>query len=265
MKIGNGKDEIFMDLKLFSADVEPDDEDDDDDLFDDEEDDILNGEPAGIEEPKEKTFTQAELDTIIKDRLAREKKVQVPETPYEKFVREQATKFGLTPDEYIGKVSKQQEREALEAEAQSRGKTVQEVETERRLMALEGEKQASLKVKQDQERFIEQEAELAKAYPKLDLKKLDQNERFIKFLVDSNPKLTLLQVYENYVELTGAVRKSTERIDEGRRERSTGAGGDSPIDDAEVLLTKDERKLCKLNGIKPSKFLADKERYKKLS
>lgn len=270
MGIGNVEKVLKMNLRLFGADEEDEKEDELsleelEDLLDDEDDDDLEDDEP---EKEERKFTQAELDAIIKERLERERKKPKEESELERFVREQAAKNNMKPDEYIEKIRTAERMKVLEERAKATGEDLETVLLKEQVEAAkaaekkrEAEEQAA---KQQQAHWEEMVAELAEKYPKLDLEKLDKNEQFIKFLRNSNPALRLVEVYENFAELTGKAAEAGMKRASSRGERSTGKD-DGSAGGEELALTKTELRLCKENGISPKKFLEDKERFRKMS
>jgi hypothetical protein len=72
------------------------------------------------EPSKEKTFTQAELDSIIQKRLEREK-VKYESDPKVKFIQDVAQRYNMTPDEYIEAVKQAEEQQKLNEMVQQKG------------------------------------------------------------------------------------------------------------------------------------------------
>ena len=189
----------------------------------------------------EKTFTQADVDRIVQDRLGRESIQEMKE------IVTTLQDFGYTgtPAEIKAAVKAQAEeyrkqRELAEAEKEAKAAgTSPELMAEIRqlkqeLAEIKQEKQESKKQseaqKAAQERYRQEVDELRGKYPEIDTVKLAENPRFKKFLDNSHPKLTILQVYEDFKELVGeteaaAIAKITANV--GRTTASGKGGGEA--------------------------------------
>jgi len=269
------KERLFkINLSMFGTAPAPEDDDEfeDIDLDDFEEDDNLDddaGKKPDLE--PEKKFTQADIDRIVGERLAREKK-QVSKTPHQEFVEKQATRLGITPEQYMQRFEDTVHTSELQREALEKGKDpdqyVHDKQLEERLNRIEAEKSAKEKTDAAQaeadEAWIKQEKEFMEAHPEVDLKKLNDSETFTEFAANSNPRLSLLQIYNNYVKLVGKAEAEAITRSTRRSERSTGSGREPAGVDADTMLTKEQRILCKRNGIDPKKFLKDLERGNKM-
>jgi hypothetical protein len=232
-----------------------------------------NGNGSQNQNP-EKTFTQAEVDSIIAARLGREgihdakeivellKDFGYEGTPAEiKVVLREQAKVAKAERE---QATKQKELEDLQDQAKQTG-TSPELLAE--IKALKSEI-AELKQK-DQEKTKEVEEkqkadqhwndmvkEFNDKYPDIDLDKLGQNQKFYKFFQNSNPSLTLAQVYENYVELVGETEKSAIEKVKSNLERSTSSGKNkgNANDGGTYGLTARQQALADEAGISYKKY-----------
>lgn len=200
------------------------------------------------------TEEQAKVDEIVRDRLARHKPDDYDDL---KEIAETLTSFDYvgTPTEIkaalraqadIFKANKAEEQrqaelETLRQEAKSEG-TSPELLAE--IKALKVEIAAIKQKETDAQKIIEnqkaananwqkQETEFTTKYPNVDLTKLDNDEKFIKFVKRSNPTLTLVEKYEDYVELVGGAESmamekfklnSDRATNNGKAKGETGGG-----------------------------------------
>lgn len=227
----------------------------------------LFAEDDGTETPEVKTFTQEDVDRIVGERLNREK------GKYEGYedLRELADLVksfgyeGATAAEIKAQLkaeldtrNKQQELKDLQDEAKQNG-TSPELLAEIKALKAELTDIKQKTSKQDQEVEAKKKAseawnaqvtEFQKTHADVDMEKLGQNTKFMKFLDNSNPKLTLSQVYANYLDVVSeaekaAIAKITSNVN---RSTSSGKGGGS-LDAGTHGLSDHQQKLAKQNGM----------------
>lgn len=192
------------------------------------------------QQQEEKTFTQADVDRIVQERLGIEKSKYAD---YEdaKGIVEELTAYGYqgSAKEIREAVKAQreeyqraQELQELQEQAHKEGTSpelLQEMrEVKKELAELKKEKIEKQKAieqqTQAQQAFQSKVDEFVETYPDVDLEKLNNDEDFIEFVQESNPKLSLVQVYERYNKYThGAVEKATAKI-QSNIERTTSSG-----------------------------------------
>jgi len=216
----------------------------------------------------EKTFTQEDVERIVGERLGREgikdmkeivetlKEFGYEGSPSEikAAVKAQAEEFKRQTEEY----RKQAELEALKDEAKETGTTpelLKRIETlEKKLSEAEQEKEDKKRQveteKQQQEAWDTQVSEFAEKYPDIDIDKLDKNEKFLKFVKRSNPNLTLVEVYEDFVEMVGGAEAEAIAKIQSNIDRSTSSGrakGDAS--GGTHGLTSRQQQLAEENGM----------------
>ena len=198
------------------------------------------------EQQKEKTFTQAELDRIIAERVSRVKK-ELPED-YEdlKAIAEQMEGFGYTGTAaekkaaikaYREEVAAQSELEDLQTQAEIQGTSPELLAEIREAKKIAQEAQAALKAITDKDSESKRKAEEAQraeesaqneiksfqeAYPDVDLDSLNDSPKFIKFV--KNHTGSLADIYEQYVDLLGETEKELITKVKNSEDRSTGGG-----------------------------------------
>jgi len=201
----------------------------------------INPEGDGGQAP-EKTFTQAEVNGIIADRLGREGVHDAKEivellkdfgyegSPAEikVILREQAK----TVKEQREQAAREQELEDLQDQAAKSGTSPELLAAIKRLEdKIAGMEEKDQKKAQEIEQQIETQkridAELAEfntKHPDIDLDKLATNEKFNKFVKRSNVNLSLTEIYEDYVELIGDTEKAAIEKVKSNLDRSTASG-----------------------------------------
>lgn len=228
----------------------------------------------------DKTFTQADLDRIVGERLAREKS-KVADYDDLKEVAETLKAFG-----YEGSIAETKVRLKMEAEARRKTAELQELEEEaenegtspKLLAEIKALKKEIADIKEDktkQQKAVEDQKkadeklqtdlkELTDKYPEVDFEKLDQNKKFVKFIGDSKPGLTLLQLYENYIDLIGDVEKAAIEKIKANDDRST-FSGKAKADPAGGTygLSDYQQKLAKENGMTNKEFAELRNQVKK--
>lgn len=218
----------------------------------------------------EKTFTQAELDAIIGERLARERKNYAD---YEdlKAITAELEEFGFQGDpkairEAIRaqkeQFKKQQELEALQKEAKDTGTTPELLSEIKALKAeiaeFKSERQARKQAEEEQkkaaEAYQQQFADFAKKYPDIDLEKLGKDEKFTRFAKRSHPSLTLIEVYEDYVDMIGGAESEAAKKIMANIERSTSSGKEKGTDGGTYGLTPAQLEIAKEAGMTAKEY-----------
>lgn len=212
----------------------------------------------------EKAFTQADVDRIVSERLGRVKSQYADHEEIIQMVKafgyEGATAADIKAQikaELDGR-QKQAELKELEEEAKRKGATpdlLQEIrelkkelgeikrEREERIQQVEAQKAANVE-------WNKQVNEFQEKHKDVDFAKLEENEKFLKFLKRSNPKLTLTEVYEDYLELAGEAEKAAIAKLQSNLDRSTSSGrGKGDGDGGTHGLTSNQQRLAKENGM----------------
>jgi hypothetical protein len=159
---------------------------------------------------------QKEVDRIVQERLARAK---TPEDYNElKEIEKELEEFGFkgTVSEKKAAIKaqreqyqKQAELEELQAQAKAEGTSPELLgeikELKKEINELKGEREAFKKAeeskKQAQEAWNMQVKEMQETHPDVDLEKLAQNQKFLKFIKGKG--LALKESYEDFVEFIG--------------------------------------------------------------
>jgi hypothetical protein len=221
---------------------------------------------AGQENTADKTFTQAEIDKIVGERLARERSKY---SDYEdvKGILEELNAYGYQGGakevrEAIKSqreaVQKQQELETLQDEAKEKGATPELLAEIKQLKAeiadmkkeREDKKKEEEKKQQEKEAFNNQVKEFEEKYPNIDLDKLNKDADFLEFLEASNPNLTLSQVYAKFEKFVGGAESKAIAKIQSNVERSTSSGrnkGDA--NGGTYGLTPRQQDLARQNGM----------------
>ena len=213
----------------------------------------------------EKTFTQAEVEKIIGERLARDRKEVALELKEHKELLEELRDYG-----YEGSVQevksliksqkeelqKQQEVEQLQQEAQQTGTSPELMaeikELKKQLADITAERQAKekeLKAKiEAEESWNKQFNEFKEAYPDVDETKLNENPKFLKFI--KNKAGTLKELYEDFIELVGETEAEVMARSKSKDLRSTSSGKLTSSDTGATYgLTDNQKMLAKENGM----------------
>jgi hypothetical protein len=207
-------------------------------------------------EATEKTFSEADVNRIVQERLARVKK-EVPEDYEElKGISEELDGFGYsgTPAEKRAILKAQREEQAkqkelseLQEEADQKGASpellseIKQLKNE--IAELKGEreavKQAEKEKKSADEAFNKQVNEFNESYPDVDLAKVGENPKFLKFA--KGRAGTLAELYSDFVDFVGETEKELETLkktmeakeaNQKNAETSTGSvKGDKPTAD----------------------------------
>ena len=220
----------------------------------------------GDQQP-EKTFTQAELDQIIGERLAREK-TKYSDYDDAKAILDELKDYGYTgtPKEIREAIKqqkeaakKEQELRDLETEANQTGTTpeiLSEIkELKKELAEIKAEKTAKQKEleaqKEAETENQKQMAEFAETYPDIDISETYKSDgKFKKFWDKSNPKLTIKEVWEGYVELVGEAEAAAAKKIQSNVDRSTSSGrskGDANA--GSYGLSESQQQLAKENDM----------------
>lgn len=122
----------------------------------------------------------------------------------------------------------------------------------------------SAKVEKMQQEWAGYVAEFKEKHSDIDLDKLVNNAKFQKFFNDSNPKLTLTQIYDNYVDLVGGAEKAAIEKLKSNIDRSTSSGRSKGVDTGGTYgLTARQQELADEAGISYKKFAANLSLIKK--
>lgn len=213
-----------------------------------------------------KTFTQEDVDRIIGERLAREKASRVDYDDL-KEVAETLKEFG-----YEGSVAEVKAMLKQEVETRRKAAELAELEKEAKTSGTSPELLAEIKelkkelteIKQDkqkqqkeleekqkaEESFQEQIKSFNEKYPDIDVNKLNDNKRFIAFIEDSRPGLSLLQLYDKFIDLVGGAEKAAIEKMKSNDDRSTFSGkGKSDPSGGTYGLSEHQQRLAKENGM----------------
>ena len=223
------------------------------------------------EQQPEKTFTQAELDKIVGERLARAK---TPED-YEalKQVAAELEEYGYpqSPKEILEMIKTQKaqakaerELEELEEEADKTGmspeilKEIKELKSE--LKELKSDKEKSLEAirlaEQEQEEKAKKDAqwdaqlnEMTESHPDVDLEVLAENSKFLKFVKGKTG--TLKEFYEDFIEFVGETESEAIKKAMSKAERSTSSGKATGSTGTSVLNEAQKKTLAEWNRKNP--------------
>jgi alanyl-tRNA synthetase len=225
--------------------------------------------------PPEKTFTQADVDRIIEERLGREGIRDMKDI----VTTLQDMGYQGTPAEIKAEVKRQAEEYKAQRALDEAKKEAERTGTSPELMAQikelkdelaelkkerQANKQATEAQKAAQERYAQEVRELRERYPDIDTVKLAENPRFKKFLDNSHPKLTILQVYEDFKELVGeteaaAIAKITANT---ARTTASGKGGGEATGGTYGLNAK-QQEIAKEAGMSFKKYAEYLEHIRK--
>jgi hypothetical protein len=196
-----------------------------------------------LQESGKITFTpeqQAEVDRIIGQRIT---SVKASYVGYEdlKEVADLVKEFG-----YQGSTADIKATLKTEVEARKKAAELKDLEDEATttgtspeiLAAIKELKKELAEIKQDKqqqqkdmeekqkadESFKEQVTEFNEKHPDVDVGKLNENKRFMDFLNDARAGLSLLQVYDKYIDLVGGAEKAAIEKIKANDDRSTFSG-----------------------------------------
>lgn len=221
---------------------------------------------ADVEIPVGKTFTQEDVDRIVGERLTREKAARADYDDL-KEVAETLKDFG-----YEGSVSevkallKQQATERrkaaelrdLEEEADKTGTSPELLaeikELKKELAEIKQDKLKQQKELEDKQKaddsFKEQVTVFNEKHPDVDVDKLSENKKFINFVQNSKPGLTLVDLYDNYIDLVGSAEAAAIEKIKANAERSTFSGKAKQEPSGGTHgLTERQQELAKGNGM----------------
>jgi len=234
---------------------------------------IIEGDGSPEQTP-ERTFTQAEVNGIIADRLGRDGVHDAKEivellkdfgyegSPAESKVilRAQAQEAKAQREQQ----AREQELESLEEQAAQTGTTpallakIAALEAKiEGLAAKEEAKTKELQARQELEQRVDKNvSDFVAAYPDLDHDKLAANEKFNKFIKQSNPAMTLVEIYEAYIDLIGDTEKAAIAKVKSNLDRSTASGKSKGTADTGGTygLTARQQELAKDANIPFKKF-----------
>lgn len=187
-----------------------------------------------------KTFTQEDVDRIIGERLSREKAARADYDDL-KEVAETLKEFGYEGSvAEVKAVLKQQATERrkaaelrdLEEEADKTGtspellaeiKAVKQELAEIKKKEEKQQKEIEEKQKAD-ESFKEQIKEFNEKHPDIDVDKLSDNKKFINFVQKAKPGLSLVELYDTYIDLVGDAEAAAIEKIKANADRSTFSG-----------------------------------------
>lgn len=182
--------------------------------------------------------TPAEIKVILREQ-AKEVKAQQEQTARQQELEElqdQADRYGSNPE--------------LLAEIRAMRKKIESLEQER--VEVQRQQQARLEANQKAQREVD---EFAAKYPDIDHAKLSANQKFNKFFRRADPKLTLTEVYEDFLELVGDVEKAAIEKTKSNLSRATGSGkAKLGAEGGTYGLTPRQMELADENGISYKKF-----------
>jgi hypothetical protein len=215
-------------------------------------------------EQQEKTFTQADIDRIVGERLSRDgvqdskeivellKEFDYSGTPAEvkAALKIQAESYKRNKAEH----EKQAEIDELNAQSQNTGTSpeilaeIKELKT--KLADIEAERLAKKaeienKVKTDSE-WATQIKEFSTEYPDVILDELNENAKFIKFA--KGKKMPLKEIYADYLELIGETALEATAKVTSKASRSAGSST-GKVDSGTYHLTTNQQQLAADNGM----------------
>jgi hypothetical protein len=208
--------------------------------------DIDNMQGQDVQDAQEKTFTQADVDRIVGERLHREKKQHEAELKEYQETLNELEDFGFTGTAkekreaikvYKNELSKAQELENLQHEAAQTGTSPELLaeirELKKELSDIKAERQAKEKqMKEEVNKNMEWERQVKdfeETYPDVELKELNENTKFIKFIKGKSG--TLKDLYDDFVDFIGDAEKSTIIKMKSKEARGTSSGKSSGTSD----------------------------------
>lgn len=188
----------------------------------------------------EKTFTQAEIDKIIGERLARERDKyngyddlkELPDILKDFGYEGTPAEIKAVLRQQANEAKAQRELEELQKEAAQTGSNPELLAEIKALKADLADLKKERAEKKSQEEAKQKDLEAAQAqikafneeYSDIDVEKLLADPKFGKFVKRSAPNLTLIEIYEDYKELVGDTEAATIAKINSNKERSTGSG-----------------------------------------
>jgi len=216
------------------------------------------------QQEQEKTFTQSELNRIIEGRLSQERKKYADHDELRGVVDE-LNEYGYvgTPSEVRAQIKqqkeayqKQSELEQLQYEAQTQGTSPELMaeikELKKELTEIKAERQAKKQEietahKQNQEWQAQVKVFEAK-HGDVDLEKLGENPKFIKFIKGKG--LPLVELYDDFLDFIGEAEAETIAKMKSKDIRSTGNGkGGGSAEGGTYHLTEKQQNLARENGM----------------
>lgn len=211
------------------------------------------------QKPEEKLIPQSELDRIIGERLARERKKLDEEKandPHRKFIERQAKRHNMTPEEYLAEVDRLQALADAEEEAKSKGipaeALLRQKELERKLAEIE-RREAEQKQKAEEEakqREVSERwaKEFAEKYPQTPIQTALQDSEFMEFAKDFAPNVSLARRYERYLREKQLSELAKQHGEELNSLRSTSSGR-TQSDGQTYGLSAEQQELAKAAGL----------------
>lgn len=228
---------------------------------------------------------QKKVDAIVEERLSRDRKSRPAEPEDYKDLKgihevlKQIPGFEtMTPAQQADALKKQAEtyrqaqaRKDAEARAEKNGTTpeqeMQSQRTNQRLDTVEARLQAREKKEAEERAAAEQAArdkdeadgqiaEFVEKYPDVDLLKLKDDPKFIKFV--KGKKIPLIEAYEDYREMMGEAETEVFLKAKDRQNRSTGGGNSNEAGNT-ALSAADKKALDDWNRRYPKMAMTPKE------
>jgi len=217
-----------------------------------------------LEQEPVKTFTQEEVNQIVEQRLARAKKpddyddfkellAELEEYGYPQTAKEAKEALKLQKEQ----AKAERDLERLEDEATAYGaspellkkiealeKEVNEYKSEKtaKMAELEAEKKKAEEQAAADKAWEEQLDELTQAHADIDIEKLNDDAKFLKFV--KGKKGRLLEIYEDYLDFIGDTEAQAVKKAMSKAERST-SSGKSQSSAGSGLLSGDEKEVLK--------------------
>lgn len=235
-------------------------------------DNINNNDALNNDNNTEKTFTQADIDRIIQDRLAREKSKYNDYEDYKELatilddfdyadlsLAEKKKILKQQAEEY--KAQKEaKENEDLEAKAQEKNvdpdlykdieKLKQQLEKFEQKEQLELEKNKQLEAAK--EKSLREIKDFREKYADIDLEALVKKPKFKKLLDNAKPDLSLIQIYEDlYMEFNNDEEDKRE-LNNARATSSGKSGGN--VSGRTYGLTVRQREIADESGLSYEKY-----------
>jgi len=216
-----------------------------------------------------KTFTQADIDRIVGERLAREKAKYSDHEDIVQMVKQFGYSGNSAADikaqlqtEYEQR-QKEQELHELQQEAKEHGtdpdllKEIKELKKELSEIKQESKekKEQIEKEKAAVESFGKQVSDFKTKYPDVDFENLDKNEKFVRFAKRSHPSLSLVDIYEDFIDLASGAEKEAIAKIQSSVNRSTSSGrGKGEAEGGTYGLTPRQQQLAKIGDMTYKEF-----------
>lgn len=203
-----------------------------------------------------KTFTQADVDKIIGERLARERS-RYSDYDDVKAVLAELNAYGYEGDARTVREIIRQQREAYQAqlEAEEAKKQAEEMGVNEALVAeikrlqhevneLSGErkaqKQAELQQAQIQQQYNSMVSEFNEKYPDISVDELKKDEEFMDFV--EGMTIPLVKAYDKFLKFKGEAAKETMMKVKSKELRSTSSGKGASSDQGTYGLSTEQKK-----------------------